>query len=75
MGWVCPGCLSGTGKLIPDDQKDAPYHMASCSACRAGGRRKKGDVWSVDICLPKSPLPMLQLCFLEMAEEVPDSGK
>lgn len=30
------------GQLIPADPKDIPSQMASCSAYKAGGRRRKG---------------------------------
>jgi len=29
------------GLLTPADQRDIPYHMTSCSAIKAGGRRRK----------------------------------
>ena len=35
------------GQLTPTDQRDIPDHMASCSAYKAGGRRKRGhsELW------------------------------
>lgn len=38
-GWGCMGNWEETqlGQLIPVDQRDIPYHMASCSATNQGG--------------------------------------
>ena len=48
----------------PNDQRDIPYHMTSRSAYKAGGRRRKrGDIQSDGVCLPKSPLCVMEPCF------------
>ena len=40
------------------------YPMTSCSAYKAGGRRRKGvGVWSDGVCLPKSLLCVMEPCF------------
>ena len=41
VGWGCTRSWEGTqlGQLTPTDQRDIPYHMTSCSAYKAGGRR------------------------------------
>ena len=43
-GWRCTRRWEGTqpGQLTPADQRDIPYHMASCSAYKAGGKRRRG---------------------------------
>ena len=55
-GWGCTRSWEGTqlGQLTPTDQRDVPHHMASHSAYRAGGRRRKwGHIQSDGVCLPK----------------------
>ena len=37
----------------PTDQREIPCHMMSCSAYKAKGRRRKGDIKSDGTCLPK----------------------
>ena len=66
LGWGYTRSWEATqlGQRTPTDQRDIPYHMTSCSAYRAGGRRRKGgDIWSDGICLPKSPLRVTEPCF------------
>ncbi|XP_076190115.1 protein unc-93 homolog A isoform X3 [Aptenodytes patagonicus] len=50
VGWGCTRSWEGTepGQLTANDQRDNPHHMTSCSAYKAGGRRRKGgrsDQW------------------------------
>ena len=55
-GWGCTRGWEGTqpGQLTPTDQRDIPDHVVSCSAYKAGGRRRRGvDVQSDGVCLPK----------------------
>ena len=49
-GWECTRSWGGTqaGQLTPTGQRDTPYRVTSCSACKAGGRRRKGgclELW------------------------------
>ena len=48
-GWGCTRSWEGTqpGQLTPTDQRDIPYRMASCSAYKAGRRRRKGGTFGV----------------------------
>ena len=76
-GWGGIRSWEGTqlGQLTPTDQRDIPDHKMSCSAYKAGGRRRKrGVVQSDGICLPKRLLGMMEPCFPEMAEHLPDMG-
>jgi len=43
-GWGCTRSWEGTqlGQLTPAGQRYIPHHMTSCSAIKAGGRRRKG---------------------------------
>ena len=66
VGWGCTRSWEGTwlGQLTPTVQRDIPYHMVSCSAYTAGGRRRKGgDIRSGGVCLPKSSLGVMEPCF------------
>lgn len=45
---------------LPLIKRDISDHLVSCSAPRAGERRRKGDFWSDCICVPKSPLLMMR---------------
>jgi len=52
VGWECRRSWEGTrlGQLTPSDQRDSPYHMMSCSADKAGGRRRKrGNILSYGV--------------------------
>jgi len=65
VGWGCTRSREGTqsGQPTPAGQTDMPYGMTSCSAYKVGARRrKKGDVQSDGVCLPKSPLHMMEPC-------------
>ena len=44
VGWGCTRIWEGTrlGQLTPTDQRDLPCDTVSCSAYKAGGRRRKG---------------------------------
>ena len=35
------------GQLTPTDQRDIPYHMTSCSAIKAGGKKEEGRMFGV----------------------------
>jgi len=35
------------GQLTPTDQRDVPYHVTSCSAYKAGARRRKTRTFDV----------------------------
>ena len=64
------------GELTQSDQKDAPYHMASCWTVKAGSKKEEGrDVWNYGICLPKEAWCKMSLAFLRMAEHLPADGK
>lgn len=39
-GWGAQG--AGRGQLTPADPRDVPPAVASCSVCKAGGKRRKG---------------------------------
>ena len=43
-GWGGTRSWEGTqpGQLTPTDPREIPHHTTSCSACKAGGRRRKG---------------------------------
>ena len=52
------------GQVTPSDQRDIPYHMTSCSASKAGGKKKKrGNVCGNGVCLPKKTLHILRPSF------------
>ena len=53
VGWGCTRGREGTqpGQLTPTDQRAIPYHMTSCSAYKAGGRRRKGGTLGVMVFL------------------------
>lgn len=51
------------GQLSPTDPRGISNPMASCSAYRAGGRRRRGDVQSSGICLPQPPSHEMEPCF------------
>ena len=49
VGWGCTRSWEGTqpGQLPPAAQRDIPDHRMSCSAHKAGGRRRKGGTFRV----------------------------
>lgn len=63
-GWGWKGAGRGhsewRGQLAPTVQRDIPHHMASCSAYKAEERGKEKDVQSDDICLPKTPIHVVE---------------
>ena len=66
-GWKCTKRWEGTqpGQLATADQRDIPYHTASYSAIKAGGKRRKGgDIQSDSQCL-SSPLSVMSCAFLK----------
>ena len=79
VGWGCTRSWEGTqlGRLTPTDQRDIPYHMMSCSAYKAGRRRRKGgDTFGVmAFVLPSNCQAWWSPAFLEMAEHLPADGK
>lgn len=63
-------------QLTPSDPRDIPYHIASASACTAGGRRKKGGTFQVVTFLFSKHCYMWQGPALqEMAEALPAHEK
>ena len=76
-GWGCTRTWEGTqlGQLTPTDQRDIPHHMASCSAYKAGGRRRKGGTFGVmAFVFPIHRYTWWSPAFLEMAEHLPANG-
>lgn len=66
-GWGCTRSWEGThqGQLAPADQREIPDHMASCSAHKKWRKKKEGRKVHCDvICLLKSPLGVMECCFL-----------
>jgi len=52
-GWERSWEGTWPGQLTPTDQRDIPQIMMLCSEVRAGQSRRKEDVQTCDICLPK----------------------
>lgn len=65
-GWRCTRSQEGTQlvQVTPHTQRNILYHMASCSAYRASGRSKQGNIQSDGVCVPKSLLRVIELGFL-----------
>lgn len=64
------------GQLTLIDQKDIPGHMASCSAYKArGGRRKRETLRMTVFIFPGHSYMWWSLAFLEVAEHLPPHGK
>jgi len=53
LAWAarCTRNWEGTqpGQLTPNDQRDVPYHMMSCSTYKVGGRRRKRKTLGVTV--------------------------
>ena len=64
-GWRGTGSWEGTqlGQLTQTDQRDMPDHRMSGSAYKLGKKKEWGDVQSDGVCLPKSPLRVMEPCF------------
>lgn len=42
------------GQVTPNDQKDIPFPVTSCSGCKGEGKKEGlGDIWIDVICLSK----------------------
>jgi len=64
------------GQLTPTDQKDIPYHMTSCSSCKAGRRRRKEGTFGVMMFVfPSNCYAWWGPAFLGVAECLPANGK
>jgi len=68
VGLGCTRSWEGTqlGQLTPADRRDIPHRMTSCSAYKSGEGEGTGggeDVQSDGVCLPRSPLHVMELCF------------
>jgi len=66
VGWGCTRIWEGTqpGQLTAAGQTDMPYDMTSYSAIKCWGKKKQGwNVQSDGICLPESPLHVMEACF------------
>ena len=77
-GWRCTRSREGTqpGQLTPSDQRDIPYYMASCSAYKAGGRRRTGRLFGLmEFVFSSNYYAWWSPAFLEMAEHLPADGK
>ena len=77
-GWGCTRNWEGTqsGQLSPTDQRDIPYHMTSCSAYKAGGKRRNGGTFrGMVFVFPSNGYAWWSPAFLEMAEHLPAHGK
>jgi len=58
-------------KLTSNGERDIPYHMTSCSAYKAGGRRRKGGTFRMLAFVFSSNCYMCRsLALLEMTEPV-----
>lgn len=58
--WWCTANWEGS-QLTPNDPKDMPQNVASCSLHRAAGKRN--SIQSNGTHLPESPLCMMEPCF------------
>ena len=66
VGLACTRSWERTqsGQLTPTDQRDIPDYMTACSAIERWGKKKEeGDVQSDGVCLPESPLHVMEPCF------------
>ena len=78
VGWGCTRSWEGTqpGQLTPTDQRDIPYHMTSCSAYKARGRRRKWGMFGVMVFVfTGNHYTWWSPAFLEVAEHLPADGK
>lgn len=79
--WQGCGCTSsweGTqlNQLTPTDPRDILYHMSPCSACKAGGRRRKEDrIGVMAFVFPSRGYSQRSPALLGMAELLPSCGK
>ena len=68
--WVGWGCMRGRegaqpGQPTPADHRVVPYRTTSCSAYKAGGRRRKGDTFGVmAFVFPSNPYVRWSPAFL-----------
>ena len=52
------------GTAAPSDPRDVPHHRVSCSVTKLGEKGGgRGDIRRDGVCLPQSPLRVMEPCF------------
>jgi len=77
VGWEWARGWEGTqlGQLMQTDQRDISYHMMSCSAIKAEGKRGEGENCYKGIRLLKQPLSVPRSYFPGIGWTSPADGK
>lgn len=78
--WITWGCARSwegtqTGQLTPNDHRDIPDHMVSCSAYRTWGRGRGGTFGVMEFFFPSHHYVWQNSAFLRMVEHLPVNAK